>query len=112
MLFDIPGMMHIGDNAVRIVDVMRDTIHANMYRKTNHESGLRIFSIEPFRTSKAYDAVKRTPSMKASWSSSCLTMGAFLRPLIERPPDGVGEARNVVLVCTRRFLRREMVLAV
>lgn len=66
MLFDIPGMMHKGKNAVRIVGVMRDTTHANMYKKRNHESGFRIFSIEPLRTSKAYDAVKRTPSVRAS----------------------------------------------
>lgn len=112
MLLDIPGTMHKGENAVRIVEVMRDTNHANMYMKRNHVRGFRIFSIEPLRMSKAYDAVKRAPSARASWTFSFSTRGFFLRSLTERLLDGVGEAMDVVLPWTRRFLRREVVLAV
>lgn len=35
-----------------------------------------------------------------------------MRALTERLLDGVGEATKVVLVCTRRLLRKETVLAV
>ena len=111
-LFDTPGKMHKGENTIWIVGIIRDATHASMYRNRNHESGFRIFSIEPLKTSKAYDAVKRAPSVRASWSSSFLTRGAFLRALTDWDLEGVGEAWKVVLVCTCRFLRKETVLAV
>lgn len=56
-LFDIPGKIHKGENTVWIVGIMRDIIHENIQRKRNQENGFRIFSIEPLKTSNAYDAV-------------------------------------------------------
>lgn len=112
VLFDIPGMMHKGENAIRIVGVMRDTNHAKIHIKRNHESGFRIFSIEPLMTSKAYETAKRAPSARASWSFFFFTVGAFLRPLVERLLDAVGGVANMVLAWARRFLRWKTVLAV
>jgi len=109
VLLPIPGMKQSGDNAFRRALDMRDIKSEIIHRHAKMANGLFMYLNTILTMSRQYCAVDRAPSMRASSTSSLLTIGglgrfAFATVLLE------GEVTTeACFVPLRRFLAPEPV---